>query len=311
MNEKKNFETTNHESVNTEKAYRFVSLTPTTQGQEYWESIDKGFDRAATDFAQSNLSIDKMYFNQYDVESFVQKTAEVIQNKPDAVIFSPVFRLESIEFIAELNKQNIHFAFVDSMIIGTNFTSYYGQNSFQSGYLAGKILLDMKLEKIKLLVLKVMRNGSESNQTTTRYEGFLQYIKDHYLTDYINIIEVMLKDEDEEYNSKILEKTIANNHDIKAVITFNSKIHRMASYANSDIRVVGYDTTSSNIRHLKTGIIYALIAQHPEKQSYLSIRDLYRKIVLNKNIKQINYLPMDVLYKENIDDYINFISIED
>lgn len=297
-------------SIPNDNPIRIITLTPFPHKKEYWEYIDLGFDNAFADFKEHNIIIDKMYFNQFDVESFVAVTNDIVTLKPNAVVLAPVFRDETMEFLHELNEANIPFSFVDSMIPDTNFLTYFGQNSFQSGYLAAKILIDGKIDKSKILVICTQRDGSESNQTITRHNGFMQYIKDNFLTDTIELLNLELLEDNESYNISAIEKILANNPDIKGAVTFNSKMYRIASCVKSNMRLVGYDTLPENLRFLRMGVIYSLIAQHPEKQSYLSIRALYRKLVLNQDVVKINYLPIDVLFRENIEDYMNFLDIE-
>jgi len=296
-----------NENIN-KTQYKFVCLIPTFKPQEYWESVDKGFDLAKADFDQYNVSIDKMYFDQYNVKSFIQASDDVLTCSPDAVLLAPVFKEETISFLAKLTSQNIPFSFIDSMIPDTNFLTYYGQNSFQSGYLAAKLLLDSMTEKTEIMVVRTKRNGTEANQTISRYNGYLQYIKDNNLTDYIININVEFNENDEDFNNKLLAKTLATHPQIKGAITFNSKVYRLATNMPSNIRVVGYDILPLNVQYLKMGVIHCLIAQHPEKQAYLTVRDMCRELILNQKIKKINYMPIDILFKENIEDYINFLN---
>jgi len=60
------------------------------------------------------------------------------------------------------------------------------------------------------------------------------------------------------------------------------------------------------VAYLKQGIIDYLIAQRPDKQAYYSVRDLCRELIFRQEIKKINYVPIDILLKENIEDYLQF-----
>lgn len=308
MNEIANDQT--NEAAAQSKPYRFVSLIPTVKAQEYWEYIDKGFDLAAAEFKKYNLVIEKRYFNQYDVNSFLEAANQVMSSRPDAIFIAPTFKTETENFIEGLNRLHIPFSFVDSMIPDTNFVSYYGQDSFQSGYLAAKTLLEDLPNKSQIIVAKVKRRGAESVQTQTRYNGFLQYMADKDLTKLIEIIELEFVEGNEEYNSSLLEYTLSQNKNIKGAISFNSKIHRLAKHIKSDIKIVGYDALVINLQFLKEGTIHALIAQHPEKQTFYTVRDMWHKLFRKEEIVQINICPIELISKENIDEYINSINIK-
>lgn len=297
-------------SLASKKKYRFVCMIPTFQAKDYWERIDKGFDLAKRDFAPYNVTIEKAYFDQYDISSFVDVSKKVLANKPDAVILSPIFKEETIAFTNELEKLNIPFSYIDSVVSDTDFHTYYGQNSFQSGYIAAKLLLDLMPEKAQVMIIRTKRKGSEANQTITRYDGFMKYIYDKDLEDYIDIVDVEFIENEEESNFKTLEKIFATNKNIKAAITFNSKVYRLAmhlaTFGRKDIRIIGYDLVSYNVTYLKQGVIHCLIAQRPQKQAYLSVKDMCRELILKQETKKMNYIPIDILFKENLEDYVNF-----
>ena len=95
----------------------------------------------------------------------MELTENLLQLKPDAVILAPIFRNESLSFTIDLQKNNIPFSFIDSLIEEAAFTTYYGQNSFQSGYVAAKLLLNDLPDNSHVLVLRTKRQGAISNQT--------------------------------------------------------------------------------------------------------------------------------------------------
>ncbi len=298
-------------SLASKKHYRFVSMIPTFLDEEYWESVDKGFDQAALDFVHHNVSIEKKYFNQFDVNSFVEVAEEILDNLPDAVFLAPIFKAESLVFTNKLTERGIPFSVIDSLIPEANFLTYYGQNSFQSGYIAAKLLLSSLPAKTQILIIRTQRKGSVSNQTIMRYNGFMQYIQDNELSNYFEIINVEFKNDDEKSNQAVLEDVFAKNKNIKAAITFNSRVYRLAKYMEelnqSKIRLIGYDLLSQNINYLQQGVINCLIAQRPDKQSYFTVRDMCRELIFRQEIRKINYVPIDILLKENIEDYMRFV----
>jgi LacI family transcriptional regulator len=297
-------------SLASKKHYRFVCLFPVFQQGEYWESIDKGFDLAAQDFLHHNVQIEKIYFNQYDNQSFVNVSNSILENVPDGVIVAPVFRNETLSFTTELKNQNIPFSFIDSVIEDADYLTYYGQNSFNSGYIAAKLLLALMPEGTQIVVIRTKRKGSVSNQTLTRNKGFLQFIADKQLSTKIEIINVELSNNDEQENFAILKQIFSTYTNIKAAITFNSKVYRLASLLEAldktNVRLIGYDLLDENVKYLQQGIINFIIAQRPDRQAYFSVRDMCRELIFHQEIKKINFVPIDLLLKENIEDYRQF-----
>jgi LacI family transcriptional regulator len=297
-------------SLASKKQYRFICLFPEPKPANYWHSIENGFNFSASEFSHHNIHIETIYFNQYDLSSFLKISTEVIDKEPDAVFVAPIFREETLSFTNELSKRNIPFSFIDSMIDGADFVTYYGQNSFQSGFIAAKLLLSKLPEKSKVLVVRTQRKGSGSNQTLARINGFMNYIQENNLENNFEIINVEFKNEDENINREILTKLFSQHSDIMAAITFNSKVNRLAmhlvSLNQSHIRLIGYDVLDKNVDFLVQGVVSFLIAQRPEKQAYLSVRDMCRKLIFKQEVSKINYVPIDILMKENIEYYMCF-----
>ena len=297
-------------SLASKKHYRFVCLIPAHQAGDYWEVVNQSFDEAAREFENYNVSIEKKYFDQFDAASFTKVAGNLFASPPDAVIFPPIFQKESLAFAAKLSKHAIPFSFFDSMMEDTGFLTYYGQHSFQSGYMAAKLLLADLPDKAKVLITRTQhKQGVFSNQTSNRHQGFLKYIEDHDLNKRLQLIDLLLKDEDD-FNLLLLKKIIVQHGSIQAAITFNSKVYRLVGYLKAlqqpGIRLLGYDLLKKNVAYLKEGVVSYLIAQRPEKQAHCSVRDMCRELIFKQTVTRINYVPVDILMRENIDYYMNF-----
>jgi LacI family transcriptional regulator len=296
-------------SLASKKQYRFVCLIPAYNSGEYWQNIDDGFDRASEEFAHYNVNISKRYFNQYDPQSFLSVAEEILKDDiPEAVFIAPIFKTETLRFTDHLEKLDVPFSFIDSLVEDAPFVSYYGQRSEQSGYVAAKLLSGTLPPQSKVLIVRTKRKGeSFSNQTTNRYLGFSQYLQEHNST--CQLIEVEL-DDDYASDHIILRRVFKQHPDIRSAITFNSKVFRLAKFLtdihHQEVLLVGYDLLLENVTFLKQGVISYLIAQRPEKQAYFTVRDMCYQLIFQKEIQRINYVPIDILMKENIDYYVNF-----
>jgi LacI family transcriptional regulator len=296
-------------SLASKKHFKFAYLIPEHLPKDYWDSVENGFVVAARDFLQYNIHLEKHLFNQYDVNSFISASSQIVHNKPDAVIIAPIFKEDTIKLTETLSLNQIPFSFIDSMVEEADFLTYYGQNSFQSGYIAAKLLLQSFPENGKVVIIRTKRKGAVSNQTIARRNGFIHYISSKNLF-MIQLIDVELSDDDEIENYKLLNEVFLKYNDIKAAITFNSKVSRLANHLEKmnrkDIRLIGYDLLAENIKYLKKDVISYLLGQRPDKQAYFTVHDICNKLILKQEVKQINYVPVDILIKENIEDYLQF-----
>lgn len=172
-------------SLANKKNYLFVSLCPEYHSpNDYWKAPDNGIERAAREINDYNVSVKRFYFDQFSVKSFSIQLKHIQQLNPDGVLLSPVFRKETMEFTHELDKKQVPFVFIDSNITGLNNISYLGQNSFQSGFLAARLLHYAIPARSIVLILRI--GGPEiSNQSLNREDGirnfFEKYGNEHIL----------------------------------------------------------------------------------------------------------------------------------
>lgn len=294
-------------SLAIKKQFVFSCLIPEHQPGEYWDMVDTGFEKAIEDFSQYNIVIDKHYYSQFDTGTFAAESEKILLEKPDAVIIAPVFKEETLGFVEKLRQEDILYCYIDSVVENSGFLTYYGQNSYQSGYTVAKLLFSTCNEVNDVMIVRTKRKGNVSNQTKTRYDGFLNFVNEYQLQN--KIIDVEFSDADAN-NLQAMQEAFENNADINSIITFNSKVYKIVDYVNrlkkSDIRILGYDLLQQNIDALKNGKLSYLIGQRPEKQSYLTVRDLCRKYIYKQEPEMLHYVPIDILVNENIDNYMQF-----
>ena len=294
-------------SLANKRNYLFVSLCPEYHSpNDYWKAPDDGIDKAAREINDYNITVRRFYFDQFSVKTFTKQVQLILSLNPDGVLLSPVFRKETIEFVNELDKKQVPYIFLDSNIEGLNNISYLGQNSFQSGYLAARLLHYSIPENSSVLILRI--GGSEiSNQSIHREEGIQDFFKNNAKRH-----KLIHLDLDPEKNDSIKRFDDCLKEDnFKGIIVINSKAFEIATFLEQSncakINLIGYDLLPENIRFLKEDIISFLIAQRPEFQGYKGILSLFDHIVLKVKVEKNNYLPIDILTRENIDYYLNYI----
>jgi LacI family transcriptional regulator len=95
-------------SLASKKQYRFVSLFPAYQSGDYWETVDKGLNLAAKDFVHHNIHIEKRFYNQFDVHSFVSASKEILENKPDAIFYHQFSEKRPLHLQTNFVKNRFH-----------------------------------------------------------------------------------------------------------------------------------------------------------------------------------------------------------
>jgi LacI family transcriptional regulator len=231
----------------------------------------------------------------------------ILQSKPDGVVLAPFFSRESRSFISELKILEIPYVFIDSNIKDSEKLSYIGQNSFQSGMLAAKMLDYSLPENASILILNFAREMDNLNHLVQREKGFYEYFKTNNPEGKRKLITLEIADPTDNAFLEKMEEAIAANPDLKGILVTNSQVYHLAKFleqtGKTGIRVIGHDLISENIDYLKKGIVDFLICQRPEEQGYNAVITLFDHIILKKPVKTENYTSIDIITKENLDYY--------
>ena len=297
-------------SLAMKKVYRFVSLLPEYSHGEYWEAPEKGIDRARAEIYNYNVMVEKMYFNQFNAQSFVDASEKLLNSNPDAVLVAPTFRNEAVRLMEQLHERHIPGVYIDSNTDDEFYLSYFGQHSYQSGYVAAKLLVNGLTEGANILIVRMIRIAGTSNQTQRREEGFMAYFEENGLVNKYHFIRIKLSADDSDGNRRNLEQILMNSAQERAAIMFNSRVYQLANILDrlkvKKMKLIGYDPSDYNVKALKDETVSFLIAQRPEDQGYHGIMALCNHLIFGKEVRRINYMPIDIITKENIDYYINY-----
>lgn len=289
------------------KSYNFFSLIPKHESEAYWEEVEEGTFAACERFRDFRISNKVFYYNRFSPETFAKTMNDVLKMSPDGVIIVPSKIDVTRRYTDMMHELNIPFILLDSYMPDLKPLSFFGQDSFASGYFAARMLMMMAPREKEIMLMKQMRNGNvASKQQENRETGFRHYMHDHFPS--VEIIELDLSlDEKRERYDEILEKFFNEYPHVHHCITFNSKAHIIGEYLlrsnRRNIQIMGYDMVPKNAECVRQGSISFLIAQHGYMQGYACIDTLFRAIVLKKEVDPVNYMPIELLSKENIDYY--------
>jgi LacI family transcriptional regulator len=220
---------------------------------------------------------------------------------------APFFKKESLHFIEKLKNNNIPFVFIDSEIKEAGQISYIGQDSYQCGILAGK-LLDMMLPDGNILVMHFAKEMDNQNHLVEREKGFYDWYKNNNRQGHQLFTREISDTNDKEWMKNVRDFILANQ--IKGIFVTNSRVfyagRMIEKYGLKDIKVIGHDMVKWNIEFLNKDIVHFLICQRPAEQGYNAVNNLFRFVVEKENISDQHYTSIDILTKENINYYKEF-----
>ena len=254
-----------------------------------------------------HIDVKLLYYERFNNASFIEKYTECLSSNPNGVIIVPAEIEVTREFTDKLHELQIPFIMLDSYMPDLKPLSFFGQDSFCSGYFAAKMLMLIASNQKEIMLFKQIKDGRvTSKQQVNREVGFRHYMHDHFPNIKITEFCIPFKGTRSEYDSMIKE-FFEKHPDVHHCITLNSKAHIIGEYLlrNNirDIQIMGYDMVAKNAECLRQDSISFLIAQHGYQQGYSCVDTLFKAIVLRKKVQPVNYMPIELLTKENVDFY--------
>ena len=166
-------------SLASKKQYHFVAIIPSFAHGEYWEAISEGIDKAASEMESYNITVTKLFFDQYNNKAFDDTVRNLLDGKVDGVLIATLFADSVIRLSQELDNNEIPYVYVDSNIKGQHQLAYFGTESYDAGVIAARLLTDRLSSSSDILMARIIHSGkNDSNQGKNRREGFCHYLKE-------------------------------------------------------------------------------------------------------------------------------------
>ena len=289
------------------KSYTFYLLIPKHESEAYWEEIEEGARKCEDVRRDFHVDVEIRFYERSNEESFRQAGDDILAQSPEGVIVVPSSLEVTREFTEKLHQHGIPFILLDSYMPDLRPLSFFGQDSFCSGFFAAKMLMMIAYKEKEIMLMRQTKDGRVvSKQQDNREVGFRHYMHDHFPQVKIIDLDLPLNGTRAEY-TKMMEKYFAEHPDTHHCMTMTSKAHIVGDFLlktnRRDVQIMGYDMVEKNARCLREGSISFLIAQHAYMQGYSCVETLFRAIVLKKKVTPVNYMPIELLMKENVDFY--------
>lgn len=294
------------------KEYTFAVISPLFSPGDYWELVCNGIDRATVELKKFNISTEYFRFDQHDRNSFFNALKSFRKKKYDGVVIATLFGPQVISFSTELDKEELPYIYIDSNISGQNNLAYFGSDSAGSGSIAAKLLLGEIGKNTNIFIAHIhFKDNDISVQMKTREMGFMDYLKKNGFTG--KVFQIEIDPDNAQYSIDIIKEIVDESPDLVGGIVLNSRIYELnrvldlleVEYRNR-IRLVGHDAIERNVAALKNDRISFILSQRPDLQGYNAIKALGNYLLFNQQPEKVNYMPIDILIKENIDFYNNY-----
>jgi LacI family transcriptional regulator len=286
------------------KKFEIATLLPEFDTENtFWESPLLGIKKAADEVLRFGVKVNPYTFDQFDLETYKNEFKKIIESKPDAVIFVPLFGKESKKIANELESKKIPYIFLNVNLEGCNNLSFIGQDSYMSGFLAGKLMhLALNEKRNTVAVMQTRINLDNNHAISDRIKGFESYFKTNKK---IEILNVTIPDlDDKSILKNKMDEMFIKNPTISGIYVPNSRVFSFAKCVDvSKINtiLIGFDGTDKNVSCLQDETVLFLLSQQPFKEGYEAIKTMTNYMIDKKQPLEKIYSPIEILTKENVE----------
>ncbi len=286
------------------REYSIATLLPVHKQEEFWALPERGINRSAEELKSFGVRNRFYLFEEENPSDFERVAGEVLKNKPDGLLLAPVI-FEKAKWLAGIcDQEQIPLVVIDADIPDCTRLSAIGQNAFQSGKMAAKLLhLSRYFSRIYMVNITHRINSNSNQVFRERKRGFVAWFQEQAVLPELH--EVNLNVEDKDFK-KQLQALVSAFEENDSIFVPDSKIHLLAGEVSvqgksGKVRMVGYDLVQKNKDYLKAGTIDFLINQNPELQGYLGIQSLYKFLVLKQPVQNRVFTPIEIVTSENME----------
>jgi LacI family transcriptional regulator len=290
------------------KALRIAVVLPDYRTDPYWAQPKEGVERAAEAVRPYGVEVRFYFFPMFDPKAFLARVRGALDEGPDAVLFAPLFLQESEFLIAETTRLGIPKVMINTNLEGADALCYIGQDSYQSGVLAGRLLNFGLDDGDTAMVLNLDKEVSNARHLLDKERGFKDFFNgvEHKS---IDIRSAVFEDfDDPERLRAWVYEQFGRYPRLNGFFVTNSRAYKLAAVIGPSelkrVKIVGFDLIEPNLALLNENKIRFLINQNAWHQGYLGILAIVNSLVLKKDMPRQQYLPLDIVVKENADYYL-------
>lgn len=237
---------------------------------DFWKSLILGSKMAAQEY-NADIEI-KAPSEENDVERQNELLKEAIEEKPDAILFSPSSFTESDELLKEAKEKGIKISFIDSYTEEEVQDLTVATDNLEAGEKLGEFAASLLGPDDQIAIVAHVKGVSTAVE---REEGFRKGLGD--LAD--NIVDVVYCDSQYEKSRKLTLELMEKYPNLKMVAGMNeySSVGAAravkAAGAKDQIQVVGIDSSQEAVQLMENGVFKGLVVQKAFKMGYMGVKE--------------------------------------
>jgi ribose transport system substrate-binding protein len=285
----------------TKKTVTFITNT----ASDYWKMVKKGVDKADAELADVDVAF-KVPFGGTSAEQEKLMRDAMNRDEADAIAISPVDPVKQKRFINETAKR-VPIITQDSDAPDTDRLLYLGADNKAAGRQAGELIKKALPQGGKIMVFvgkKEVQNASE------RFAG----LKESLEGSKVEIVDLMTDELSQVKAKDNAVETIEKHPDVVGLIglwSYNGPAI-LTAVKNTDkigkIKIVCFDEEKEVLDGIRSGAIFATVAQQPFEYGYQAVHILAKLAKGDKSVipaDKMVFIPPVVVRKENVVEFSN------
>ncbi len=257
-------------AVRPKKDFKIIFITKTIDSSiAFWNNVNLGMQTAAKEYGVSLIVDGPENEDQIDIQN--QCILNAIAQKPDLIILAAANYTSQLDLCRKIVDSGIMLMTLDSDINSEMTTCFVGTNNFEAGKYAGEAMTKIISEKDQIVLISFVEGSAPA---IDREKGVLEGLGEAYRD---NVIGTYFCNANEDEAYEIMNNILKQAPENLGVICLNEYATSGAARAikanakNSDVKMVGIDSSFIAIKALEDGTIDTLVVQKPFNMGYLGI----------------------------------------
>lgn len=276
-----------------------IAVIVKSQNSEFWQTVKKGVDAAATEY---NVSVTfESPENEEDYMTQIKMIDSAVNSGANAIILSAIDYDRCADAVTRAAQKGVKIVTIDSTVHSTAVNMFIGTDNFSAGKTAAEAAVDGFSSDEKISIGVINCNESTDNGQR-REEGFKDYINNVENANIVQVVNV-----DSTVNSATIGaiNLLKKYPNINVLVGFNEFMTLGIGNAikqlglSNKVRAIGFDSNILSVNMLESGEMDALIVQNPFSIGYLGIKHAVDIIEGNATDMTV-YTQTSLITKENM-----------
>lgn len=299
------------------ETFRIGVLLPELEKESrYWDLIWTAIEQAFRELSAFSFIPDLFSYERTNRLSLEAAFVKMAAAECSAWIIAPVMQAE-IGSILDRMQHKPPVCLIDTAMPGLDALTTVAQEPRKGGRLAARMMELLAPGPGTFAVVRPYLGAYNLNERAQGFREYLEGRKD------LRVIDLICPETDPAEPAKTIASAYDAYPDLHGIFAVTAFGHKIAAYLDARTApsgdqglpgnttgalparrsaLISYDLVAENVRCLRAGSIDCIISQRPEEQGRLAVHQLYRHFVLREKPETSISMPIDIFFKENLDE---------